>query len=312
VSNTRKCVKCRQELPIDNFIASSSPFLPAHRSYICTSCLERMAAATDLDAVDALCRHLDIPFNPDEWTRLYDIHGEHTLTAYADFLSSTPYSTMGWKEETARWADLRQKGEEQAAIEKFAKEAKKELYKRWSPDYTYEELLWLDEYYKKVLGSQNVSTPILEEYAKDLCEVELQIKKGLRQGLDVKKLMDARDNIVKMANFTANNSKNASAFESIGELLMYYGKKGFKPTYHVEPKDSVDFIIENQQAYLRRLVMNEGNIAEQVDEKRDAYNLSKRLEDSTDDWRRYENAAENVEYEGEGALITEIESGDAL
>lgn len=308
----RKCVKCRQDLPLlSSYAPALLPFFPANRSIICLSCLEKMVKQDNLDEVDALCRHLNIAFNPDEWMRLWDTHGEHTLTAYCQFIEDTPYSSMGWKEENARWASLRENAQQDAAIQKFAQENKKDLYRRWSADYNYEDLLWLDEYYKRVISSQNVSTPILEEYAKDLCEVELQIKKGLRQGLDVKKLMDARDNIIKMAKFDANNSKNATAFESIGELMVYYGKKGWMPSYHIEPKDSVDFMMENQQAYLRRLVMNEGNIAEQVDEKRDAYNLSKRLEDTPEDWQRFENAAESVEYEGEGALLEEIESGDA-
>lgn len=76
------------------------------------------------------------------------------------------------------------------------------------------------------MATQNVATPILQNYARDLCEVELRIKKGLRNGDDVKKDMDARDNIIKIAHFEASNAKNAANFESIGELMVYYGKKG--------------------------------------------------------------------------------------
>jgi len=82
------------------------------------------------------------------------------------------------------------------------------------------------------VATQNVSTPILKQYARDLCETQLHINKGLRGGVDVKKLMDARDNIIKMAHFEASNAKSAADFESVGELMVYYGKQGWHPKWH--------------------------------------------------------------------------------
>jgi len=90
----------------------------------------------------------------------------------------------------------------------------------------------------------------------------------LREGVDVKKDMDARDNIIKIAHFEASNAKNAADFESVGELMVYYGKKGWHPQWHTEPKDSIDFMMENIQNYLKRLAINEGNFAEQVEDKK--------------------------------------------
>jgi len=40
----------------------------------------------------------------------------------------------------------------------------------------------------------------------------LRIKKGLRGNTDVKKDMDARDNIIKIAKFEASNAKSAADF----------------------------------------------------------------------------------------------------
>ena len=84
----------------------------------------------------------------------------------------------------------------------------------------------------------------------------------MRTGLDIKKDMDAADNIVKTYHFEANNAKSAADFESVGELMVYYGKKGWHPNWHTEPQDSIDFMMENIQNYLKRLVINEGNFVE--------------------------------------------------
>lgn len=288
-TSARTCLKCRQKKSIEEFAKTSSPFFPSNRSHICTQCLETMIDSLNLDSVDRLMRFLDLPFNPDLWIQLEVKHHDHTLTAYLNNISSSSYNAQDWKQENARWSEIRDRNR---AISLFNEERERELYARWGTDYSKEELEWLDDYYERILATQNVSTPILEEHAKDLCELELQIKKGLRAGADIKKFMDARNDIIKIANFTASNSKTAAAFESIGELMLYYGKKGFKPNYHNEPKDSIDFLMSNAQNYLKRLVMNEGSLGEMVEEKRATYNLTEQLE--TED---YAQPTTTVEYE---------------
>ena len=54
--------------------------------------------------VDRLMRYLDLPFNIDKWTQLYEKYGEHTLTAYFNFISDDDhYAALSWTEENERW-----------------------------------------------------------------------------------------------------------------------------------------------------------------------------------------------------------------
>ena len=117
--------------------------------------------------------------------------------------------------------------------------------------------------------------------------------------------MDAIENIIKNCKFEASNAKNAADFESIGELMVYYGKKGWHPKWHTEPQDSIDFMMENIQNYLKRLVINEGNFAEQVEEKREHYNMTERLEEVTNENIEFDESAD-IEYEGEEDLAKEF------
>ena len=41
--------------------------------------------------VDRLCRWLDVPFDIDKWTQLYEVHKDHTLTAYFNTLLDEHY-----------------------------------------------------------------------------------------------------------------------------------------------------------------------------------------------------------------------------
>lgn len=301
----RKCLKCKQEKPIHEFQYTPSNFFPSHRSQICTSCLELMVHQDNMGEVDRLCRWLDVPFDLNKWTQLYTIHKDHTLTAYFNTLLDEHYQALQWADENERWRLARNEGTIDEEIEALSEAKVRKLKRTWSPSYSAEELLFLEDYYNQILATQNVSTPILQHYARDLCEIELRIKKGLRKGDDIKKDMDARDNIIKIAHFEATNAKNAADFESVGELMVYYGKKGWHPKWHSEPKDDVDFCMQNIQNYLKRLVVNEGNFAEQVEDRRERYNLTERLETIENEAVEFDETAD-IEYEDESELVQDL------
>jgi len=264
-----------------------------------------MVDQSNMGEVDRLCRWLDVPFDLNKWTQLYSIHKDHTLTAYFNTLLDDHYQALQWADENERWRLAREEGTIDDKIEALSEAKMRKLKRIWSTNYSNEELLFLEDYYNQILATQNVSTPILQHYARDLCEIELRIKKGLRNGDDIKKDMDARDNIIKIAHFEANNAKNAADFESVGELMVYYGKKGWHPKWHSEPKDDVDFCMQNIQNYLKRLVINEGNFSEQVEDRRERYNLTERLENIENETVEFDETAD-IEYEDESALIQDL------
>ena len=268
-----------------------------------------MVKQDNLGEVDRLMRWLDLPFDLNKWTQLYAQHQDHTLTAYFNLLYDDHYSALQWIDEDERWHQAQKENTIDDEIKALGEAKLKRLRKTWSGAYKPEELLWLDDFYNKLVATQNVSTPLLQEKARDLCELQLGIKKGMRAGADVKKLMDAADNIVKTYNFTAANAKSAADFESVGELMVYYGKKGWHPKWHHEPQDSVDFMMENIQNYLKRLVLNEGNFAEQVEDKKARYNMTERLENIENEKVDFDEMA-NIEYEGDADLAAELQVGD--
>lgn len=298
-------MKCRKEKPIFEYQYTPSKFFPSHRSLICTSCLELLIPPDNLGEVDRLCRYLDLPFDLNKWTSLYEIHKEHTLTAYFNTLLDDHYQALQWADENERWRLARQEGTIDEEIEALSEAKIRKLRKIWSASYSLDELLFLEGYYNQIVATQNVSTPILQHYARDLCEIELRIKKGLREGIDIKKDMDARDNIIKIAKFEASNAKNVADFDSVGELMVYYGKKGWHPKWHTEPKDDVDFCMQNIQNYLKRLVINEGNFTEQVEDRRERYNLTERLENIENEAVEFDETAD-IEYEDEDELVSDL------
>lgn len=311
MTNVKKCLKCKQERPIEQFQDTPSKFFPNGKCYICTPCLETMVKQDNLGEVDRLMRWLDLPFDLNKWTQLYAQHQDHTLTAYFNLLYDDHYEPLRWADENERWRLAREAGTIDDEIKVLGDAKLKQLRKIWSGTYKPEELLWLEDFYNKLVATQNVSTPLLQDRARDLCELSLSAKKTLRNGGDTKKIMDSIDNIVKTYNFSASNAKSAADFESIGELMVYYGKKGWHPNWHTEPQDSIDFMMENIQNYLKRLVMNEGNFAEQVEDKKARYNMTERLEEIENEKVDFDETAD-VEYEGDDMLAAELSEGGGI
>lgn len=308
---TRRCIKCKRDQPLEFFQSTPSKYFPSGKCYICTPCLEVMTPQDNLGEVDRLMRWLDLPFDLNKWTQLYAQHKDHTLTAYFNLLYDEHYEPLRWADENERWRQARLENTIDDEIKALGEAKLKKLRKEWSASYKPEQLLWLDNFYNKIIATQNVSTPILQEKARDFCELQLHIKEGLRAGADVKKMMDAADNIVKTYNFTASNAKSAADFESVGELMVYYGKKGWHPNWHTEPQDSIDFMMENIQNYLKRLVLNEGNFAEQVEDKKARYNMTERLEQIENEKVDFDEMA-NIEYEGADDLAAELNQGGGI
>ena len=99
-------------------------------------------------------------------------------------------------------------------------------------------------------------------------------------------------------------------FDSVGELYTWLEKRGWRPKWHTEPQDSVDFTIKNIQKYLQRLVMNEGGIGDQVENRKKQLELANKMEEEF----IYEDDTEDVEIEYEGAAELEemLDDDDAL
>ena len=62
---------------------------------------------------------------------------------------------------------------------------------------------------------------------------------------------------------------------------------------------------------MKRLVMNEGNFTEQVEDKKARYNMTERLEEIENEKVDLDETAD-IEYEGDNELATELNMGEDM
>ena len=307
------CPYCKQERQVEEFAKTKSPFHPKGHSYICVPCLERIVPADNLEKVDQMCRWLDIPFLIDQWTRLQRNAKERTLRLYLKLLEeNASYSALDWSEVNEKWRLSMEAGTIQDNIPTINEQWRAQMRLKWPSDMERddEDYHYLENFYNDLCTTQNLVSATQRDDAKRLCEVGLLATQKIRAGLDAKNEMAIYHNIVKTEGFEPKNAKNIGDFDSVGELYTWLEKRGWKPKWHTEPQDSVDFTIKNIQKYLQRLVMNEGAIGDQVENRRKQLELANKMEEEYE----YDDSAETVEIEYEGAAELEemFDDDDAL
>ena len=305
------CGKCKVDKPATEFVPTASPFHPKGRSLLCLTCLEKTVDPTNLDQVDKMCQWLDVPFLVNEWTRIWKQAKERTLHVYVKLLSDNPsYEHLDWSTVNQKWLDAEECGTLIDNVPVVADGWRREMMRKWPSDQERDDddYHYLENFYNDLCTTQNLVSATQRDDAKRLCEVGLLATKKIRAGLDAKNEMAIYHNIVKTEGFEPKNAKNIGDFDSVGELFTWLEKRGWRPKWHTEPQDSVDFTIKNIQKYLQRLVAGEGSLGDQVENRRKQLELANRLEDDFSDYDLEEEDGE-IEYEGAAELEDELDDG---
>ena len=94
--------------------------------------------------------------------------------------------------------------------------------------------------------SQNVNGALQIDQARKLCKLSLEIDARIRAGdKDVDKFMSSYDKMVKTAEFTPKNAKNAVDFDSVGELALWLEKRGHQNKFYDNvTRDVVDETVQ--------------------------------------------------------------------
>ena len=137
--------------------------------------------------------------------------------------------------------------------------------------------------------TQNISGALQGDQALKICKISLEIDSRIRSGSDFDKMLASYDKLVKTAEFTPKNVKNASDFESTGELIHWLEKRGFKNKFYDNvTRDIVDETIKNIQSYNQRLYTNESGIGDEITRRIEALNSIKEMENYYDTGREYD------------------------
>lgn len=298
----KNCESCGRALDSLSFLKTKSYLFPTGYINICTDCLARELEANNYswNAMDRLCQYLDIPFIPDKYEEiLATTKGADMLRAYNTIFFTEQYDGIDWGSYEEAYKDLQDSNALSEAVPLLAEQERIKLQQKWGLNYDDEALHYLENLYDGMTLTQNINGALQIDQALKICKVSYEIDCCLREGKDIDKLLASYDKLVKTGEFTPKNVKNASDFESMGELVRWLEKKGFENQfYDGETRDVVDETIKNIQSWNQRLYTNESGIGDEITQRIQSLKTAAELENYYDidpklDYDDYENEGFN-------------------
>lgn len=298
----KKCQRCNGSFGPENFSPSRSIFSIDGYLPICNTCLNDYLRDNDFNwrAVDKICQYADIPFVPKEWEKIKDMNTEeNAFSVYANIFQGEEYEGLGWDTYYEQFKNLREVGLIEDELPKLRDEKFNKLRDKWGHNYSDEDLTYLEGLYTGLLATQNVNGALQVDQAQKLCKISFEIDSRIREGADFDKLLTSYDKLVKVAEFTPKNVKNATDFDSVGELFRWLEKRGWKNKFYDNvTRDIVDETMKNIQNFTQRLYTNETGISEEIDRRINALQSAKELEDYYDTNKEYDlDEYDNAGYE---------------
>ena len=293
------CVKCGRSRSSNKYLKSKSFLYPDGYLDICTDCVNDLLEEENYswDMVDRLCQYLDIPFIPEKWEDLKMLNDDRdTIVAYNRIFFSEEYEGIGWKEYNEAYQELKAIGGLAEVVPVLKDEERRKLEEKWGYNYDEEALRYLENLYDGLLLTQNINGALQGGQAIKICKISYEIDCRIREGADFDKLLASYDKLVKTGEFTPKNVKNASDFESMGELCRWLEKRGFENQFYDDvTRDVVDETIKNIQSWNQRLYTNESGIGDEINQRIQALKTAAELETyydvdpDIDDYDNYEN-----------------------
>lgn len=277
----KTCARCNGTFTEDYFCKSNSLFHPDGLSPICNECIREMIEENmgGWDIVNKLCQYLDIPFLPSKVEELSK-DNDNFFPVYCSFIySAGGYQTAQWEDYNKKYLELEKEGKLENELPLLGEEIKRELIQKWGPNYDDEALQYLEQLYSGLLATQNVNGSLQSDQALKICKISYELDCRIREGADFDKLLSSYDKLIKAADFTPKNTKNANDFDSVGELVRWLERRGYKNNFYDDvTRDIVDETIKNIQNYNRGLYINESGIGDEITRRIDALKSAKELE----------------------------------
>lgn len=283
---TKRCPRCNVTNEESEFAQTHSIFYPDGRLPICNSCVDEYLRGHSYswESIDKLCQWADIPFIVKEWIRIRDLNQQDSdvWPVYSKVFADSCYENLGWADYNKQYIELREAGMIEDEIPLVYEQKMATLRKTWGGNYADEDLVYLEDLYKGLLQTQNVSGALQIDQARKLCKISLELESRIRAGdKDVDKFMSTYDKLVKTAEFTPKNTKNAVDFDSFAEVGYWLEKRGRQNKFYDNvTRDVIDETLKNIENYNQKLYINEGGIGEEITQRLSALKSANQVEEN--------------------------------
>lgn len=294
----KTCTHCGGAYGAEFYCKTKSLFFPDGYLPLCNKCVENILLENEYNwkIIDKFCQYIDIPFVPEQFEKIKEMNQDNVFSTYATLFFEEEYENLDWQTYFYEFKKLKEQKMIEDELPGIREEKYKKLIEKWGP-YSPEELNYLEQLLNGLLTTQNINGALQFDQALKVCKISLELDSRIREGADFDKMLTAYDKLVKTAEFTPKNTKNASDFDSVGELMKWMEKRGHITRFYDNvTRDIVDETIKNIQAWNQRLYTNDSSIADEINNRIEALKNIQRVENFYDTQQEFDID----EYENDG------------
>lgn len=141
---------------------------------------------------------------------------------------------------------------------------------KWGDQYTFEELIQLDQLYTRTIKANNIISPMQKVAVKTLCQLQMKVNQAIRleDSKALKEYSSAWSTFAKQANLEEMiNEAKTEDITTVAEFFQYMEDQGFIFKYFQgDCKDEIDFAIKDIQDTNRRLILESTGLQAQLEE----------------------------------------------
>ena len=181
---------------------------------------------------------------------------------------------------------------------------------KWGTSYRPFEWVQLERLYQDMMASYDIQTAGHKDTLKLICKASLKANQLFDLG-DVQGALQATkvyDQLMKSGKFTAaqNKAESGEFVDSVSEIAMQCETSGFIPRFYQDsPNDKVDYVIKDNQTYMRKLITDETNLSSMIERSMKLIEEDKAMDKSGDAIDEDEFAESLFEEDAAGVLSDE-------
>ena len=301
----KTCTHCGGAYGAEFYCKTKSLFFPDGYLPLCNRCVENILLENEYNwkIIDKFCQYADIPFVPEQFEKIKNMNQDNVFSTYAALFFEEEYENLDWQTYFYEFKKLKEQKMIEDELPGIREEKYKKLVEKWGP-YEFSELNYLEQLLNGLLTTQNINGALQFDQALKVCKISLELDSRIREGADFDKMLTSYDKLVKTAEFTPKNTKNASDFDSVGELMKWMEKRGHITRFYDNvTRDIVDETIKNIQAWNQRLYTNDSSIADEITNRIEALKNVQKMENFYDTQQEFD--IDEYENEGFEQLMTE-------
>lgn len=268
---------------------------------MCGTCIDEQLKTEDKlnpypwDKLDHLCQIINIPWIPARFEEIHELNESKPFLVYSQLFENEEYRGLNWAQYYSIFKELEEKNIIEDELPRLKEARHEELIQKWGGNYDDEALNYLESLYNGLLSTQNINGALQGDQALKLCKISYEIDCRIREGVDFDKYLSAYDKLVKVAGFTPKNAKNLNDFDTVGELLKWLEKGGWRARYYDgATRDVVDETMKNIENHNQRLYVNETGIGDEITHRLENLKSAQQLEsyyntNETHDLESYDN-----------------------